>query len=297
MENSQNSVSFRHPLFALSEEIEQRGLVVVDGVNQLPVYGEPFISPYLVLALNHAGFAHGELDMHSFEFHPHDLAVIYPDHSLLAKDTSDDYCVTLVIVSNSFYREMQQRITYGKSKIFQSQVQLHLTDEQFQCICDALRFLKSASKLNIKSRKEILADVMDMLSLMVDESWQESNKALAAMPGKHKVASRSYFNRFYDCLVNHYHESREVRYYAQKLCLSPKYFGSIIMQETGISAGEWIARYVILRAKTYLRHRPDLTIQQICHELGFSDAASFSRYFKTNAGVTPKEYRDQVLNL
>jgi len=295
MENYQNSVLSRHPLFALSEEIEQQGLVVVDEVKHLPVYDEPFISPYLVLVLNHAGDAHGELDMQPFDFHPHDLAVIYPDHSLLAKDSSDDYCVTLVIVSPSFYKEMQQRITYGKSQIFQSQVQLHLTDEQFQCVSDALRFLKSACKLKIKSRKDIQADVMDMLSLMVDESWQESNKALAAKPGKHKAASRSYFNRFYDCLVDHYHESREVRYYAQQLCLSPKYFGSIIMHETGIGAGEWIARYVIVRAKALLRYRPDFTIQQICHELGFSDAASFSRYFKTNAGVTPKEYRDQVL--
>lgn len=296
MEKNQNNVPSPHPMFALSEKIEQQGLVVIDEVNKLPVYDEPFVSPYLVLVLNYAGNCQGELDMQPYDFRFHDFAVIYPNHSLVAKVSSEDYCVTLVVVSNDFYKEMQQRITYGKSQIFQSQVQLHLADDQFQCVCDALRFLKSASTLNIKSRKEILADVMDMLSLMVDESWQESNKVITASSAKHNKASRSYFNRFYECLVNHYHESREVRYYAQQLCLSPKYFGSIILNETGISAGEWIARYVIMRAKTFLRHRPDLTIQQICHELGFSDAAAFSRYFKTNAGVTPKEYRDQVLN-
>ena len=296
MEKNQNNVPSPHPLFALSKEIEQQGLVVIDGVTQLPVYGEPLVSPYLVLVLNHSGDSHGELDMQPYEFHPHDLAIIYPNHLLLAKDSSEDYCVTLVVVSNSFYKEMQQRITYGKSQIFQSQVQLHLSDEQFQCFSDALRFLKSASTLNIRSRKEILADVMDMLSLMADESWQESNKVLSTSSTKRHKSSRSYFSRFYESLVNHYHESREVRYYAQQLCLSPKYFGSIIIQETGISAGEWIARFVVMRAKAFLRHRPDLTIQQICHELGFSDAAAFSRYFKTNAGITPKEYRDQVLN-
>ena len=295
MQKSQERIASSHPLFALSKQIEKQGLIVIDGVNSLPVYGEPFITPHFVLVLNHEGVAHGELDMQPFTFYPHDLAVIYPNHTLLAKESSEDYKVTLVVVSNSFYRQIQQRITYGKSQIFQSQVQFHLLDDQFQCFCDALRFLKSVSKIDSNSRKEIQADVMDMVSHMTDEFWQKSNKTATKALGKHNVASRTYFNRFYESLVNHYHESREVRFYAQQLCLSPKYFGSIIMQETGVSAGDWIARYVIIRAKTFLRHRPDLTIQQVCHELGFPDAASFSRYFKTNAGMTAKEYRDQVL--
>ena len=295
MQKKQDSVASPHPLFAMNKVIEQQGLVVVDEVRSLPVYDEPFISPHLVLVLNHEGVAHGELDMQPFTFYPHDLAVIYPNHTLLAKGSSEDYRVTLVIVSYNYYKQIQQRLTYGKSQIFQNQVQLHLLDDQFQCFCDALRFLKSASKIDINSRKEILADVLDMLSLMTDEFWLKSNKNAAMTPNKHNVASRTYFNRFYESLVNHYHVSREVRYYAQQLCLSPKYFGSIIMQETGVSAGDWIARYVIIRVKTLLRHHPDLTIQQVCHELGFPDAASFSRYFKTNAGMTAKEYRDQVL--
>ena len=93
-------------------------------------------------------------------------------------------------------------------------------------------------------------------------------------------------------LVAHHCESREVRFYARLLCLSPKYFGTIIKQETGVSAGEWIARYVVIRAKTLLRHRPDLTIQQIYQRLGFTDAATFSRYFKATAGMSAKAYRE-----
>lgn len=295
MEKSPNNVSSLHPLFALGKEIEQRGMIVAEGVNKLPVYGEPFISPYFVIALNLAGSCYGEYDMKPFEFRSQDMAVLFPNHTLLAQGSSEDYRVTLIVVSGSFYEQMQHRLTYDKSQLFHSQVQIHLKDEQFQCISDAFNFLKSVNKLGISRRKEIIADVMDMLSFMVDEFWQQSNKSHASPSGKYGLTSHFSFNRFYECLVSHYQESREVRYYAQKLCLSPKYFGSIIKQETGISAGEWIARYVIIQAKTLLRHRTDLTIQQISIQLGFPDAASFSRYFKTNAGMTAKEYRDQVL--
>jgi len=36
----------------------------------------------------------------------------------------------------------------------------------------------------------------------------------------------------------------------------------------------------------------DMTIQQISQYLGFSEQASFSRYFKANTGLSPTEYRD-----
>ena len=294
MPNRQETVS-THPVEAMNREIEQQGLVVVDEVNQLPVYGEPYISPHLVLVLNHEGISHGEYDMRPIVFRRHDFSVIYPNHTILAKDVSDDYCVTLIIISNSFYEQLRHRLTYGNSQMFHSQPMFHLTDDQYQCLRDATRFLKSVSRVNLNRRKEIIADIMDLISLLADEFRQRTDAEAMRTFDKSSTASRSFFNHFYECLVNHYRESREVRYYAQQLCLSPKYFGSIIKQETGVSAGEWIARYVIIRAKTLLRHSPDLTIQQISNWLGFPDAATFSRYFKTNAGITAKEYREQIL--
>ena len=155
------------------------------------------------------------------------------------------------------------------------------------------KYLLNHEKITISSAQEVIADILDLLSLLADEFRQKSMAQTAFRSSKNAAGSRSYFNSFYESLVNHFRESREVRYYARQLCLSPKYFGTIIKQETGVSAGDWIARYVIIRAKTLLRYRPDLTIQQVYQRLGFSDAASFSRYFKNNTGMTAKEYREQ----
>ena len=99
--------------------------------------------------------------------------------------------------------------------------------------------------------------------------------------------------RFQNAVVTHYQKSREVQFYANLLCLSPKYFGSIIKEQTGIPAGEWITRYVIVQAKSLLRHSTNLNIQQISYQLGFPDPAAFTRYFKANTGMSPKEYREK----
>ena len=106
-------------------------------------------------------------------------------------------------------------------------------------------------------------------------------------------ADQQLLYRFQNAIVKHFRESREVQFYANLLCLSPKYFGSVIKQQTGITANEWISRYVIIQAKSWLRYRHDFSIQQICYELGFQDSAAFARYFKTNTGLSPKEYREQ----
>lgn len=293
-----------HPVEALNREIEKRGMVVVDEVNRLPVYGEPYISNHLIIAVNHEGVSHGEYDMRPVKFSRHDFSVIYPNHTILANDSSDDYCVTLVIISNSFYEQLRYRLTYGNSMVFHSQPNFHLNEEQFRCVCDTVRLLKTVSLIDFNRSKEVIASIIDTLSLMADEfrrmptedTDRQSNKTMK-YPSDNGIAVRTYFNHFYECLVNHFRESREVRYYAHELSLSPKYFGSIIKQETGVSAGDWIARYVVIRAKTLLRYSSDLTIQQIADQLGFPDATTFTRYFRANAGMSPKDYRETCRNV
>jgi AraC-like DNA-binding protein len=75
--------------------------------------------------------------------------------------------------------------------------------------------------------------------------------------------------------------------------LTPKYFATVIKRTTGIAASEWINRYVLIEAKWLLHHERGQSIQQIAYQLGFTEQASFSRFFKSYEGKTPKEYREQ----
>jgi AraC-like DNA-binding protein len=92
-------------------------------------------------------------------------------------------------------------------------------------------------------------------------------------------------------VVKYYTVSRAVSFSAERLCLSPKHFGAIIREATGINPGDWISRYVINAAKTLLTTRLDLSIQQICDMLGFKEQTAFSRYFRRETGTTPKDFR------
>ena len=282
-----------HPLEMMEDEIKKQGVVVLEGVNRMPVYHEPYISHHMMIVLNHQGYSTGEYDFRPVRFEQHDFSVVYPNHTILAEETSDDYNVTLVVISQQFFEVIKHRLTYGASPFFHKNPLFHLTDEQFECMCDIFQLLKSVSKTEIDRKADILTDIVDVLSQLARSFRIKTDITPPGLSGKDSTNGRTYFYQFYDLLVEHYLESREVVFYANKLCVSPKYFGFIIKQETGIGAGQWIAWYTLIRAKALLRHRTDLSIQQISNMLNFKDASSFSRYFHQNSGMTAKAYRDQ----
>jgi AraC-like DNA-binding protein len=100
------------------------------------------------------------------------------------------------------------------------------------------------------------------------------------------------FNRFCDLVVKHYRESREIKYYADLLNLTPKYLSKVIRTAAGISPVEWIEQYVTAQAKRLIESHATPTLQETAYLLGFSEPTSFYRYFKRVTGMTAKQYRD-----
>ena len=81
-----------------------------------------------------------------------------------------------------------------------------------------------------------------------------------------------------------------VKYFADKVFLSPNYFGDLIKKETGKSAQEYIQTRMIDLAKEMIAGT-EKTVSQIAYELGFQYSQHFNRIFKKNTGYTPGEYR------
>ncbi len=97
------------------------------------------------------------------------------------------------------------------------------------------------------------------------------------------------FQRFIGEVEKHYRKERSVKFYADLLCISPKYLSTVIYKISQQLAGEWIDAYVILEAKSLLKSGR-LTIQQISEQLNFSNQSFFGKFFKRCAGMSPKEY-------
>ena len=92
-------------------------------------------------------------------------------------------------------------------------------------------------------------------------------------------------------LVAEYHDrERGMAFYADKLCLTPKYLSKLIKTESGKSGPEWIDSFVILEAKNMLRYS-EMPIKEIVYRLNFPNSSVFYKFFKAHTGQTPSEYR------
>ena len=83
-----------------------------------------------------------------------------------------------------------------------------------------------------------------------------------------------------------------VKYFADKACLSPNYFGDLIKKETGKTAQEYIQCRIIELAKERILEGVQ-TVSQVAYELGFQYPQHFSRLFKKHVGCTPNEYKQR----
>ena len=97
-------------------------------------------------------------------------------------------------------------------------------------------------------------------------------------------------NEYWDSGMAELHGLPTVKYFADKICLSPNYFGDLVKSETGKTAREHIHLKIIELAKTAL-FEPNASIKQIADKLGFQYPQHFLRFFKKEVGCTPKEYR------
>lgn len=275
-----------HPLEQQMALLEERGVLVIDDVRSLPMEGEPYVSPHLVIGLNHSGQVKAEYDMQPVEFGLHDISVVFPNHIVLGRETSADYRATLVVVSGTFLESLRNRATYRNHLLYLQQPHFHLTDEQYAQVVKVIDVMRIVTQMDCATRTSMQEDMLAVFSQLLDE-FRTQNSGVVAK----RMPRDLLFSRFCDAIVAHHRESHEVRFYANLLCLSPKYFATVIKRNTGIAAGEWISNYIIIQAKSLLKNRQDMNVQQVGAYLGFPDQASFSRYFRHFVGMSPKEYR------
>ena len=96
--------------------------------------------------------------------------------------------------------------------------------------------------------------------------------------------------KFLQEVKEHFRAERQLGFYAERLCITPRYLSRVVRETTGASAAEWIERYVVLEARALLKSTT-MTIQQVSDALNFPSQTFFGKYFKRRLGISPKEYR------
>ncbi len=88
---------------------------------------------------------------------------------------------------------------------------------------------------------------------------------------------------------------RNPGWYSKKLGVSTRTLDRQILGSLKKTCKQLITENLILEAKRLLTD-PDLQIKDIAYSLNFDEAANFSRFFRQNAGVTPRDFKSRVFD-
>lgn len=110
--------------------------------------------------------------------------------------------------------------------------------------------------------------------------------------GEKKNRKIRLFEQFMQTLEEYHNSERKIGFYADKLCLTPKYLSQVIFEVSGRHASEWIRDCVILEAKALLKSG-QYTVQQVSDMLNFANQSFFGVYFKKAVGCSPLTYQNK----
>ena len=173
---------------------------------------------------------------------------------------------------------------------------LHVSEEEQTIILDCLNIIRKELEHGIdKHSKKLITTYIELLLGYCMRFYER------------QFITRSKSNRDvlirFEYLLDEYFEGAaaerdglpSVKYFADKLCLSPNYFGDMLKKETGKTPQEYILEEVIVIAKDRIVGTRD-TVSQIAYSLGFQYPQHLCRLFKKREGCTPNEYRARMIS-
>ena len=101
------------------------------------------------------------------------------------------------------------------------------------------------------------------------------------------------FIRLIQLIEKYYMQERGVEFYADKLCLSPKYLSALSKSICGYTVQELVFKAIIRKCISLLKNTQK-NIQEISNEFGFPNASYFGTFFKKQMGMSPQQYRKSL---
>ncbi len=247
--------------------------------------GQPYRLQEGRIAIITNGRARVLINLIEYIFRPNYISLIAPGSIIQIIETSQDFDAHMMAIEHNFLP------VSGKEEFFAHFLQrkknllLPLTTTEQVQIENFITVMWDVLQEPV-FRKEVIQHLL--AGLLYNIEYIAKNKGQSeSSPLTHQ---NDIFQRFIS-LVNTYSKTeRNVSFYADKLCLTPRYLNTVIRQASQQTVMDWINQSIILEAKVLLKHSNRL-VYQISDELNFPNPSFFSKFFKRMTGMTPQKYQ------
>lgn len=219
-----------------------------------------------------------------------EVVCLLPSHLLQIHGCSEDFDCRVWVLSHTFVRSLESGLERDLEGYLQLErnpiLQLDAQEIQlFRNLCEAMSLTRRYAHQRTYPSL-VRNQVLSLIGLV--GAIQE--RSVANAPQAQEDRLQAVVRHFLTLATLHQRQARDVRFYADRLGLTPKYLSALVKEATGVPARDWLIRGTILEAKAMLRTSGQ-SIQQVAAALHFPDQTSFGKYFRRATGLTPREFR------
>ena len=272
----------------ISQMIQDRGDDIIIDLNATLAEGgmsnEVLIRNGIVILLCKADGGSICVDSKEYKLSKNNVVVLPENHIINNISPSLMRESNIIAVSVDYILNMPSPIDTSIFSYSRYMSVIKIADEKFDDLQSYYRFIYKESRENGKYRVEIIRSIFFALIL---EILAEYEKLFEVGDEVSDIKANNLSDRFFRLLATNYKNSRSVKFYAERLNLTPKYLSTAIKRVTGRPILDWIHEAILIDAKMLLR-TTDMTVQEIADQLNFSSPSAFVQFFKKHTGKTPK---------
>lgn len=222
------------------------------------------------------------------------FGILTPLHLTFFNKISDDFQAVFMPISKSFIdkitaNSVQNRIVQG--------IRLHsvpvvsVTSEQHLLLMRCIEDIRSCIlRTEHRFQLELIQNALVRFYLEIDNILDSAPEEIE------QTRYADILKKFIGLLIINYRKEHTVPFYAEALNISTKYLTNIVKRQTGKTVSGFIGEMLFSESRNLLAGT-GLSIQQIADTLNFSDQSAFAKFFRRQAGCSPKQYREMTAKL
>lgn len=237
-----------------------------------------------------------DVNLNTYDIHENSLLVVVPGNIVKLSAYKEDHIGDAELLFALVSKEFLSSIRFDFNKVFQDTIRMWknpcitLQGEELELAEDYFRLTRKILSSHQSNKREILGSLLTSFTYVTLDVWTRQLASAKSEESQTSVRVNQVFEQFIELVTEYHNQERGMAFYADKLCLTPKYLSKLVKLSSGRSAPDWIDSFVILEAKNLLKYS-DKPIKEIVYLLNFPNQSVFYKFFKAHTGMTPSEYR------
>jgi AraC-like DNA-binding protein len=243
---------------------------------------------FILIGLCTKGEISYRMDTEELVVHAGEMLVVSERHVIDGYKRSDDMEGLCIMMSVDFFHEIIKNVRDVNSLFIfsRSHPVIGLTTKEQETFKEYFHVIKH--KIGDQDnffRKDLIRTLL--LAMFYDVGniiyrFKETDKP--------QTRAEAILTKYIKMVEANFRQERRVGWYAQQLCITPKYLSEMVKAASNKTPNEWIDNYVTMELRVLLKNSSK-SIKAITEEMNFPNQSFLGKYFKEHVGMSPSKYR------